>query len=365
MKKISILLPDLRSGGVERIRLVLATEFSELGYDVEFVLMQAKGELIDEAQSMFSVVDLGATRVRQVPVKLAGYLQKNRPSALLVAMWPLTVIAPIVARFPGCKCLVLVSEHCSLGLQYREWGYVHRLMLRSSMALGYRFADARVGVSAGVVRELAFLSGLNLEAFNVIHNPAPPRAGPSDEAIKDAEALWAVPPGGRVVTVGTMKAEKNHPLLLHAFSRLDRPYARLMLVGDGAERNALVSLVDELDIADKVIFIGFQADPTVFYQTADLFVLASDYEGFGNVIVEAMACGTPVVSTDCPSGPAEILDGGRYGRLVPVGNVEAMAGAIAESLDRPLSEEQLKARASSFDPAKAAAAYLKLLSLTP
>ncbi len=160
-----------------------------------------------------------------------------------------------------------------------------------------------------------------------------------------------------------MKAVKNHPHLLRAFARLACNDARLMFVGDGAGRDALLALARELGVADRVILAGFQSDPMPFYQTADLFALSSDYEGFGNVIVEAMACGTPVVSTDCPSGPAEILEGGKYGRLVPVDDIEAMASAIAATLDEPAPTDQLKARAADFQPAKAAKAYLDLLGV--
>lgn len=360
---ISILLPDLRGGGAERVNIDLALEFSRAGHDVEFVLMQARGELLEEAKSSFPVVDLGIPRVRALPFVLARYLRQRRPGALLASMWPLTVIAPVAVRMSGHRCKMLVSEHGMLSAQYRNWGRLHRVLLRLSTAVGYRLAQHKVGVSSGLVQDMADLSWMRSNDFDVIHNPVPPRAEPSTEAIMAAEALWGAQVGARIVAVGTMKAVKNHPLLLRAFARLNRPDSRLMFVGDGTGRDALLSLARELGIADRVILAGFQLDPTPFYQTADLFALASDYEGFGNVIVEAMACGTPVVSTDCPSGPGEILVGGKYGRLVPVGDAKAMADAIAATIDEPASKEKLKARASEFYPAKAARAYLKLLEM--
>ncbi len=361
--KISILLPDLRGGGAERINIDLAHEFARAEHDVEFVLMQARGELLEEVQASFSVVDLATLRARSLPTALARYLRRRRPYAILAAMWPLTVIAPLVVRLSGHRCKVLVSEHNQLSVQYRDSGRGHIWSMRSSMAVGYRLADHRVGVSEGVASDISNLSGLRSEKFHVIHNPVSTRSEPSMESINAAEALWATPPGVRIVTVGSMKAQKNHPLLLRAFARLNRADARLMFVGDGQGRDALLSLARELGVEDRVILAGFHSDPTPFYQTADLFALSSDYEGFGNVIVEAMACGTPVVSTDCPSGPGEILEGGKYGRLVPVGDVEAMANAIAATLDEPAPSEQLKDRAADFHPAKAAKPYLDLLGL--
>ena len=361
--RISILLPDLRGGGVERIRIVLAHEFALAGHEVEFVLMQARGELLEEARESFSVVDLATTRARALPLALARYLRRRRPDALLAAMWPLTVLAPLAARLSGHRYKVLVSEHNSLSVQYRDWGRAHRVAMRASMAVGYRLADHRVGVSLGVATDIATLSGLRRDAFDVINNPVPPRPEPSSQVIRDTEALWSSHRGARIVTVGSMKAQKNHPLLLRAFARLDRPDALLMFVGDGAGRDALLSLAQELGVADRVILAGFHRDPTSFYKTADLFVLSSDYEGFGNVIVEALACGTPVVSTDCPSGPGEILDDGRFGRLVPVGDAGAMAEAIDVALDTSADRAALMGRATDFLPEIAARKYLHLLDL--
>ena len=361
---ISILLPDLRGGGVERIRIVLAHEFARAGHEVEFVLMQACGELLEEARASFSVVDLAAPRTRALPRTLGQYLRKRRPDALLVAMWPLTVIAPLAQRLSGHRCTVLVSEHNTLSVQYSDWGRLHRASMRASMAMGYRLASRRVGVSEGVVQDIAAISGLRPEAFDVIHNPVPPRPEPSQNAIRDAEALWSSHKGARIVTVGSMKAQKNHSLLLRAFARLDRSDARLMFVGNGNGREALLTLARDMGVADRVIFAGFHHDPTPFYKTADLFVLSSNYEGFGNVIVEALACGTPVVSTDCPSGPAEILENGRYGLLTPVGDTEALSRAIADALEQPHDRDALKRRATDFAPQIAARKYLDFLDPT-
>lgn len=361
---ISILLPDLRGGGAERVNIDLAYEFARSGHLVEFVLMQAQGELLEEAMASFSVVDLATPRSRLLPVALARYLRRRRPDALLASMWPLTVIAPIALKMSRKNFKLLISEHNSLSLQYRDWGRIHRWLMRCSMAFSYRLADSRVAVSKGVASDVAALAGLSAGSFEVIHNPVPSRALPSQAELDKAELLWSAPCGERIITVGSMKAQKNHPLLLKAFARMARPGARLMFLGDGAGRQDLVSLAHELGVFDRVIFAGFHSDPTPFYLTADLFVLSSNYEGFGNVVVEAMACGTPVVSTDCPSGPSEILEDGKYGRLVPVGDVDAMAAAIEAALDEQVTPEYLKARASDFHPATAAKAYLSLLGMS-
>lgn len=358
---ISLLLPNLIGGGAERVNIDLAYEFARAGHSVEFVLLQAQGEFLEEARANFSVVDLGAPRLRNLPFALIRYIRRRRPDALLAAMWPLTVVAPFAARLSGNRCNVMISEHNSLSIQYSNWGRFHRVLMSMSMATGYRLANSRVAVSQGVAKDIASLSGMRLDEFNVIYNPVALRAEPSVDTLQEAEAMWSDRKGARILTVGSMKPQKNHSLLLRALAQLDRPNAQLMFVGDGAGRDELLSLAKELGVADRVILAGFHLDPTPFYKTADLFVLSSNYEGFGNVIVEALACGTPVVSTDCPSGPREILQDGRFGTLVPVGNASALTEAISSILSSHVDPNLLKRRALDFGPAIAGQKYLSHL----
>lgn len=358
---IAILLPDLRGGGAERVNIDLAHEFARAGHDVEFVLMQARGELLAEAQAAFAVIDLATPRARALPRALARYLRRRKPNAIIANMWPLTVIAPMM-RPLGYAGRVVVSEHNTLSVQYGNWGLAHKIALRGSMAVSYRMAHARTGVSAGVVSHISALSGLPRKMFEVVHNAVPSRPMPQAQALRTADALWAGKRGARIVTVGSMKPQKNYPLLLRAFSKMHRPDARLMFVGTGAGENTLRSMAMEMELDKRVIFAGFRSDPTPFYKTADLFVLSSDHEGLPTVLIEALANGTPVVSTDCPSGPAEILQNGKFGRLVPVGDVDELARAMDEALTAQHNTEILKQRAADFAPEIAAKRYLELLT---
>lgn len=359
---ISILLPNLCGGGAERISLDLAREFRASGHDVAFLLMSAHGEFLEEAQREFSIVDLQAPRVRQLPLKLIRYLRASPPDALLAAMWPLTVIAPFAAKVAGFRGKLLVSEHNALSVQYAPRGRTHRLAMQASMRLGYPLADVRVGVSQGVCEDMAALSGLAAVQMTVIHNPVRQLASADADKRRAAEAIWN---GAmqRVLTVGSLKDQKNHVMLLRAFADLPLQEATLMLLGVGANEAKLRHLVQELGLGNRVIFAGFHRDPTPFYETADLFVLSSDHEGLPTVLIEALSCGLPVVSTDCPSGPAEILENGRYGRLTPVGDAAALARAMAEALQETPDRDALKRRAADFAPEKAARAYLEAMGL--
>lgn len=360
---ISILLSDLRGGGAERVCLDLAYEFKKRGFDVEIVLLNEQGSFLEEAKNNFTVIDLCVSRVRAAPIDLYKYLHNNKPDVLLIAMWPLTAIGSIVSRLASSRTKVIITEHGILSAQYKSWGKLHHIMLRISTAIGYRLSNHRVGVSKGVANDMASLSRLGTKKFVTIYNPIPKKSIADQQTRNTVNGLWSEDYRKRVLAVGTMKAVKNYPLLLKSFLNVKDENTQLMFVGDGDGRDELEQLAIDLGVADRVLFAGFQPDPTPFYETADLFVLSSNYEGFGNVIVEALAAGTPVVSTDCPSGPAEILENGKYGKLVPVGDVDAMASAIDEALNQEVDKEFLKKRAAYFSPERAADAYLSLLGL--
>lgn len=359
--KLSLVLPDLTGGGAERVMLTLAGEFAARGIAVDIVLMRREGELLDQAPQTVRIVDLKAPRGRQVPLAFARYLRAEKPDAVIANMWPLTTACIAARSIARSKARVVVCEHNMLSRAYVSNGPVHAVFMRRSIAALHPLADARVAVSSGVADDLAALSGIPRARFEVIHNPIavrPPVAGA--EAVVDA--AWQGWRGKRILSVGTLKQQKNQALLIRAFARLvETVDARFMILGEGTLRGELEALTRRLGVADRVLMPGFHPDPAPFYRSADLFVLSSDYEGFGNVIVEALACGIPVVSTDCPSGPAEILDNGRYGRLVPVGDVDALAAAMHAALAADHDREALKRRAAEFFPEKAAQKYLRLL----
>ena len=229
------------------------------------------------------------------------------------------------------------------------------------MRLAFARVEGIVCVSKGAADDLSRITGVSRNRINAIYNPI---VGGAKVPAKDLPAKYAATVGyPRILAVGTLKTIKDYPTLLKAFALLLRamPDARLLVLGEGDERTPLEALVQELGIAGNVSLPGFVDNTEAYYDKADLFVLTSVGEGFGNVIVEALEHGVPVVSTDCPSGPREILAGGRYGTLVPVSDPEALAEAMHDALTRTHDKAALKARAADFSVSKAADAYLDLL----
>lgn len=355
MSRVAFFLPDFRIGGAERVALTLIEAFVERGIEVDLVLLRAEGDLLAALPDQVKVISLNAKRIRYAPSQLMRYLRDRRPDALQVSMWPLTIMAIVARSLAGSTTRLVVSDHNNLSRQYGNSAIAMKL-LRWSMRLFYPRAEARVCVSAAVADDLARLSGLDRERFEVIYNPipAPPQTPEQTQSLSK--------PRRRILNVGSLKRQKNQELLLRAFAGLQlNPPARLTILGEGARRARLEQLAQELGIADRVSMPGFTLETWPHYRAADLFVLSSDYEGFANVLVEAMATGLPVVSTDCESGPREVLDNGRYGRLVPVGDVAAMTSAIEEALNSEHDPQEQCRRARQFRPEIAVERYLKLL----
>jgi glycosyltransferase involved in cell wall biosynthesis len=299
---------------------------------------------------------------------LAEALRRDPPDVLVSATPYLNIEAVWARRAADVPTRLVLTERAAPSPIMKLRKHARRRRVPAVMGRTYPRADAVVAVSDGVADDLAMLTGLRRESIRTIFNPAFP-----EDLDARLAAPWGHPffaEGGPpvVVTVGRLTPQKAHPDLLRAFARARRRRAmRLVIVGgnrhpelEAARTAELRALARELGVERDVDLLGFLANPFPAMARARLFVLSSAWEGFGNVLVEALACGCPVVSTDCPSGPSEILGGGRYGRLVPVGDEEALAEAMLAALDEPREPERLRARAAEFGVARAADAYLDL-----
>ncbi len=359
--RISILLTDLRGGGAERVAVNLANGLSQRGHQVEMVLMTASGEFLADLRPEVRVVALNAQRLRGVLFPLVRYLRQVQPGALLACVWPLTVIALWARWLARVSTRVVVAEHTTWSRAEIVSSPFVRWQVRVTMHRAFPGADGVVTVSKGAADDLARFARIDTKSIKVIYNPI----------VGEAKAMahgsfapfgWWEGAHRRILAVGTLKAIKDYPTLLTAFAALRQTVdARLLILGEGGSRVALEAQARRLGIESSVFMPGFIMDPTPYFQHADLHVLSSTGEGFGNVIAEALAAGTPVVSTDCQSGPREILSNGQFGRLVPVGDAEALALAMAESLADTHDREALKARAQDFSIDRAVDQYEKLL----
>ncbi len=390
---MAFLLPNLRGRGVQRIVSILGSAMVERGHRVDIVACEAAGELLETIDPRIRIVALGRqSRLRAlsaawradpagfrrvVPLllgrrrrlsetalhlpELVRYLRSERPAVLFSADIHQNVEAVLARRLAGIPLRLVLSErnHFSSGKPVKQW---RARRLAPAMRRAYLQADAVTAVSHGVAHDVADSLGIPRERIRVLYNPT---IGP-DFATRMAQPVdhpWLVRKDAPVVIgVGQLGYQKDFETLLRAFARLRRQRAlRLLIVGPAKKPAPFLDLARDLGVRDDVDLVGFRSNPVAYVARSDLFVLSSRYEGFPNVLLEALACGTPVVSTDCPHGPQEILDHGRFGRLVPVGDVEGLAAAMAATLDSPPPRSYLRSRAAVYDYRDAIDGYERIL----
>lgn len=360
--RIALLISNLAGGGAERVVVNLANAFHRLGYAVEMVLLQAEGALLKELDPGIRVVDLKVNRVRGALWPLVKYLRHARLDAFLANIWPLTLMALWARTLARVPTRVIVAEHTTWSVSELLVRPTVGWQVRKSMQIFFPQAHGIVSVSQGAADDLARFSRLDRSSISVIYNPIVDFTKKPVMDVPLSPVDWCSGFHKRILAVGTLKEIKDYATLLNAFSILrKRVDARLLILGEGGCRVQLEAQAYHLGISNDVFMPGFVVDPTPYYQLADLHVLSSIGEGLPTVVIEALAAGTPVVSTDCPSGPREILVDGKYGVLVPVGDVPALADAMEASLLATHDRAALQMRAQDFSVDKAVGRYLELL----
>jgi glycosyltransferase involved in cell wall biosynthesis len=335
-RAIAFFLPSLSGGGAERVIVSLAQGMVERGLPVDLVVAAAEGAFLEQLSPGVRLVDLHAPRVLRSLGPLSAYLRRERPRVLVSSMGHANLVALWAAKLARTGTPVIVTVHNTMSQSTPELGLVTGGLWPHLLRTFYSWAASVVAVSGGAADDLARTSGLPRGRVKVVYNPV---ITPSllERARQAPDHPWFAqgqPPV--ILGVGRLTQQKDFSTLIRAFAQVQRRRAvRLMILGDGEERSALEALVAELGLAKEVELPGFRDNAVAYMAGSALFVLSSAWEGLPTVLIEALAAGTPVVSTDCPSGPREILQDGKLGALVPVADVAALAEAITNALDRP------------------------------
>lgn len=332
---ISIFLPVLVGGGAERVMLNMANEMARMGENIDFVVAKAEGPYLQQVSEQINLVDLHAGRTAKSLLPLAKYLKNEKPAVLISGLDHVNVIAVLAKKIAGTRTRNIITLHNTFSVKMQNKGFFSRAgVIRLLLRHYYPAADEIVAVSEGVAADYVNVTGLPRTRIKVIYNPVI-----NDELLRKAreriEHPWFADKAEPIIlSVGRLSEQKNYAALIRAVAMVrEKIPVRLMILGEGELRESLETLRQNLNLTDHVLLPGFVGNPYKYMAQADLFVLSSKWEGLPTVLIEALAVGTPVVSTNCRSGPDEILEGGKLGRLVPVDDVDALACAIIESLE--------------------------------
>ncbi len=369
-KTLTLYLPALKGGGAERVMLNLAVALQKKGIKVTIVCDNLHGDLLAEAQTAgLHLIDLKARRTIVALPKLYAYLRKYKPSVVLSALYFNNFNILLATRLLAkqWRPRVLVSNHIDLSRDLQASGWGKRLLMPLLIKVLYPKADAIICVSKGVADDLCDTVPVlcHTDKMHVIYNPVLPAEYQQQLQIPIDAIKFKNLPRPLFLSVGRMlNNQKGFDILLRAFAdyRQQHRQGHLLILGQGVLLAEYQALAARSGIDAHVTLGGFQSPIAPYYALADAFVLASRWEGFGNVLVEAMAAGTPVLSTDCPSGPAEILGQGTYGLLVSVEDVAALTAGMAAVLQRTATQNAAAAeRAMVFTTEKICDDYMRVL----
>jgi len=363
-KRVAIFVSFSGQGGVERMITNLAQGMIDAGVAVDMVLIKAKGEHLKAIPKQARIIKLKSKHTFTSLFELVKYLKNDTPDALLAVKHRAILTAVRARKLAGVKIPLAgrLGTTVSAALEGRsalkKWTWYRAMK-------AYHEVDTVIPVSYGVAEDVRTITQLPDSQIRVIRNPV---ITPTlfEKAAEPLDHPWFAeghPPV--VLGAGRLTRQKDFPTLMRAFALARQKHdCRLLILGEGSDREKLQQLAKELDIEDVVQMPGFTSNPFQYMAHAGVFVLSSRWEGSPNVLTEAMAIGCPVVATDCPSGPVELLDGGRIAPLVAMGDVEAMAKAIVQVLDQPMSKENLQIAVSEYNRDSAARAYLQALKIT-
>lgn len=361
---IAFFYPSMRGGGAERVLVNLVGGLVARGVPVDVVLAAAEGPLLGELSPAARVVVLGSRRVLPCILPLARYLRQVQPRVLLSSMSHANVVAIWARAISRVSTPVIVTVHNTLSVTSQNTAISHGWIWPHLIRAFYPRADGIVAVSRDAADDLARTARIPRDRIEVIYNPVITTTL-REQAGQAPDHPWFAPGQPPVVLgVGRLTPQKDFPTLIRAYAevRKRRP-ARLVILGEGPDRAALTILIAELGLESEVALLGFRENAAAYMSHSSVFALSSAWEGLPTVLIEALAAGARVVSTDCPSGPREILQNGRLGALVPVGDSAALAGAIVAALDQPNGKIPLEAL-TPFTREAALEHYLRLIEST-
>ena len=349
MKSVCFFTFDLGTGGTEKVVIYLANYLVTKGRDVTLLTVFDKNDLEHLISPKVKIACLHKNKIRNAIPALIKFIRTHEIDNFISNVWPLTVMSSLVRLFaPRTKLLFI--EHCNLSEEFKKRSSFFKLFQKISIKIFYKFAHEVITVSDGVKQDL-LTKGVKSSKLSVIYNPIASSRNHL-ELDKSAEIKkWLDSEKKKLISVGKLKKQKNFPNLVKAISSFKKNYSidvKVLILGDGEERGQIESTINEEGLQGDILLPGWAKNPIPYLEKADLFILSSDFEGFGLVIAEALSVGLNVVATDCKSGPKEILKDGEVGFLCKVNDELDLAKSINQALSYPIQKEKLINRSKDF-----------------
>lgn len=362
MKKIALYIRNMNGGGAEKVFMTLSNHFISKGYEVDLLLTSSKGTHISSLDKRVRVIELSSKKTVLDFFKLVGYLKNESPDVLLSGLTNCNLIASISSLFSRSDTRIYVTQHSYQTEAFKAQSPIIRYIYKALIGTFYRRANGLISVSEGVNKDLTDSFRFLKKRSAVINNPF------DIPYIKRQSLLSSNHPWLNkhknykvIISAGRLNPAKDFENLLRAFAIVKNQLnVRLIILGEGKLKDDLSESIEKKKLNGLVDLYGFTENPFSFIAKADVFVASSKHEGLSNVIIESMICGVPIVSTDCPSGPAEILENGIWGKLVPTNNPEALADAICTQLNSN-TKIDCSRRVQDFDKEKIGNDYLNFI----
>ncbi len=359
---ICIFAPSFGNGGAEKMTINLCRGFSEHGYVVDLILRDKNIPFLNVLGKNINIIEFSKDKSK-TSGELFSYIKEHQPQILLSTKGG-DKEAIYVKKFFRSKTKVVLRHGTTFSMRDKNRNLIKRIISLYKLKRLLPSADLIIAVSKGVAEDIQKITGINKDRVKVVPNPT---IVPEifELAKKEIDHVWFKGKSSPIILgAGGFRKSKDFPTLIRAFKILRKSVnAKLVILGDGRKREEIEKLIRKLHLSEHVYLPGFQENPYAFMARADLFVLSSIWEGCPNVLIEAMALGTPVVSTNCPSGPWEILQGGKYGKLVEPGNYEELARAMEHTLKNPLPPEKLKNAVKKYELKNSIKSHIEVLGI--
>lgn len=358
---LMVVLDALEGAGSQFSVLQLLSGLDRNIFSICLVVRKARGAALSDVPGDLEVVELGTTKGYRALIKLVKLLQARQPDLVWSALYFNNIITAAAKGLARCNCKVVLSEHSSLTEELDPGRRPKAILFKPLMKYLYPGADRIIAVSNGVAQSIAIELNIQPAKITTIYNAVDIESVRTKATQAVPEIFWHGDPV--FVAVGRLHEQKDYPTLIRAVALLSRP-VKILIIGEGPLKQELLVMCRELGVEKQIEFVGYKKNPFKYMARARALVLSSQYEGFGRVIVEAMACGRPVISTRCPEGPGEIIIDGENGLLVPVGDSVALAAAMDQLADDHELAQRLGAaaytRASDYSVEIAASKYTDL-----